>query len=123
MNPHDLTNEWRDRASQLERYGADSQAITLLECAADLEQTWRLWQEEPLTLDEAAEASGYSAEHLGRLVREGKVRNAGRRGSPRIARADLPIKPKQREAPVAASASQGHTDARQIVQSIIEGDS
>ena len=34
--------------------------------------------------------SCYSAAHLGRLVREGKVPNAGRPGTPRIARGDLP---------------------------------
>lgn len=46
-----------------------------------------------LSLPQAAARSGYSVEHLGRLVREGKVPNAGRRGAPRIRVADLPRKP------------------------------
>ncbi len=45
-----------------------------------------------LTLTEAAATSGYSADHLGHLVREGKIPNAGRPGAPRIALRDLPRK-------------------------------
>jgi len=120
MSPHELTTEWRHRASGLRRYGAEEQAITLLECAGELEQAWKLWQEEPLTLAEAAEESGYSPDHLGRRVREGKIPNAGEPGSPRIARADLPIKPKRRSGAVAETAPSSHTDNRQVVQSIID---
>lgn len=121
MNPHDLTNEWRERASQLTRYGAESQALTLLECASELEQLWQLWQEEPLTLSEAAKESGYSVDHIGRMVREGRIANAGRPNAPRIRRADLPIKPKSSVPAVASLAPGDDTAVRQIVQSLIEG--
>jgi hypothetical protein len=36
--------------------------------------------------------SGYSADHLGELVREGKIPNAGRKNAPLIRRLDLPMK-------------------------------
>ena len=39
---------------------------------------------------EAAEASGYSREHLRHLVAANAIPNRGRKGSPRIARKDLP---------------------------------
>ena len=58
-----------------------------------LEEEVREGQETPLTLPEAAALSGYSTDHLGRLVREGKIPNAGRPNAPRIRRQDLPRKP------------------------------
>ena len=45
-----------------------------------------------MTLAQAAVASGYSADHLGREVREGRIPNAGRPHAPRIRRANLPRK-------------------------------
>ena len=52
--------------------------------------------------------------HLGRLVREGKIPNAGRLGAPRIACGDLPRKPD-----VAADIETGHISSKQIVRSAI----
>lgn len=45
-----------------------------------------------LSLEDAAVRSGYSVEHLGRLVRLGTIANAGRKGAPRIRVEDLPAK-------------------------------
>ncbi len=45
-----------------------------------------------LNMKDAAAASGYSAEYLGRLVRDGKIANAGRPKAPKILRRDLPRK-------------------------------
>jgi hypothetical protein len=45
-----------------------------------------------LTLSEASAISGYSAEHLGRLIRKGSIPNAGRENAPRIRLRDLPVK-------------------------------
>ena len=45
---------------------------------------------ELLSVRRAAIESGYSADHLGRLLREGKLANAGRANAPRIRRGDLP---------------------------------
>ncbi len=120
MSPRDLTRAWRDTASELRRFGAVGQACTLEHCADDLEEAWRDWQQEPLTLEEASEKSGYSADHLGRLVREGKIPNAGRPGAPRIARRDLPTKSTRKSHGVAEDPEQSDSSFEQIVQSIIE---
>jgi hypothetical protein len=42
---------------------------------------------------EAAAESGYAADTLGRLVREGQIPNAGRLNAPKIRRRDIPKKP------------------------------
>ncbi len=120
MSPRDLTRAWRDTASELRRFGAVGQACTLEQCAGDLEEAWRIWQQEPLTLEEAAEKSGYSADHLGRLVREGKIPNTGRPGAPRIARRNLPAKSHRMARGVAEDPEQSDSSFEQIVQSIIE---
>jgi hypothetical protein len=45
-----------------------------------------------VTLRDASRRSGYSAEHLARLVRQGIIPNAGRKGVPRIRVSDLPMR-------------------------------
>jgi len=64
--------------------GAESCDAMLAELGAALEA---------LSLPQAASESGYSADHLAREVRVGRIPNAGRRGAPRIRRGDLPRKP------------------------------
>ena len=44
------------------------------------------------TLEAAALRTGYSREHLARLIRTGVIPNAGRRGAPRIRASDLPVR-------------------------------
>lgn len=88
-----LLDQWRDTATKLRAYGAESQAATVERCAEELESTLHARAEAPLTLQQAAAIGGYSVDHLARLVRTGKLRNAGRAGAPRIARRDVPVKP------------------------------
>ena len=87
-----LSEAWRTRANILRHYGSETAAMALEACAAELEEAWRRKDEPILTLAEAARESGYSADHLSHLVREGKIPNAGRFGAPRIALRDLPRK-------------------------------
>lgn len=56
------------------------------------EAAWREHQSGLLTLGEASAESGYSVDHLQRLVSSGDLPNAGEKGRPRIRRADLPKK-------------------------------
>ncbi|MXX71201.1 MAG: hypothetical protein F4205_03145 [Gemmatimonadetes bacterium] len=84
---------WRKRAKLLRRYGAETPATALERCADELEAMLVEHDETTFSLVEAARESGYSADHLGRLVRDGKIPNAGRPGAPRIARKHLPFKP------------------------------
>ena len=92
MSPLDLPKAWREKATELRCFGAEDQAVTLEYCADDLDETWRIWQTEPLTLDEAAEESGYSYSSLEKRVRSGKIPNIGKLGAPRVQRQDLPRK-------------------------------
>ncbi len=97
MLPADLASEWRETAKNLLRFGANEQALTLQRCADDLEEWWRIWQTEPLTLEEAAEESGYSYSSLQKKVALGGIPNIGKAGAPRVQRQFLPRKaPKPR---------------------------
>src|SRR5687768_16361661 len=73
--------------------GADAAAKAWEKAADELEHSLRNRGEGALTLSEAAKVSGYSTDHLGRLVRKKRVQNVGRKSAPRIRRADLPQKP------------------------------
>ena len=73
----------------------------------------------PLTLGEAAAVSGYSRAHLGRLVREGKIPNAGRPNAPCIHQLDLPRKSGHLP-PGRARGEVSRTSKAQIVRSIVD---
>ena len=112
---------WRTQAKALRRYGGETPAVALESCAAELEATLRERDETTLSLTEAARESGYSADHLGRLVRDGRIPNAGRPGAPRIARSHLPRKTQAPATPLLVEKHRrGEVSNAQIVQSIIE---
>ena len=94
--------------------------MALETCAAELEATLRERDETTLSLTDAARESGYSADHLGRLVRDGKIPNAGRPGAPRIALRHLPRKTGAANPRLAAKPLLHEVSNAQIVQSIIE---
>ncbi len=77
----------------MERWGDDRGAAILSQCATQLDLAAREYEGEELTIPQAAEESGYSRDHLRSLVASGEIPNAGRKGSPRIRRRDLPVKP------------------------------
>lgn len=97
MSPNELRAKWQARADELERLGALVPAGPL--CRALLDDLAQLGKEEAeaaLSLREAAEFSGYSKDHLSRLVKQGKLRTLrppGSRGRYAFQRADLPQKP------------------------------
>jgi hypothetical protein len=95
--PEELVTEWRTRAQGFRRHGVESVATTIEVLAAELEAT--IWSErnELLTLANASRVSGLSVETLGRLIRQGKLPNAGRKFAPRLRRGDLPIRPRNRD--------------------------
>ena len=116
-----LPAKWRKQAKSLRRYGGDTPAAALERCAADLEAALVERDETTFSLVEAARESGYSADHLGRLVRDGKIPNAGRPGAPRIALKDLPRKAHVPSEPrLAEQPRRSELSNAQIVQSIIE---
>ncbi len=87
-----LTTRWRNEAEVLHRRGADEQAVVLKSCAQELEDEGRLFSLEALPLRQAVEESGYSYSALEKMVRTGRVPNAGLPNQPRIRRGDLPKK-------------------------------
>jgi len=116
-----LPADWRKQAKSLRRYGGETPATAIERCADDLEATLVERDETTFSLVEASRESGYSRDHLGRLVREGKIPNAGRPNAPRIALKDLPRKAHVPTEPRLAEKPRRHDVSNaQIVQSIIE---
>src|SRR5690349_19378096 len=88
-----LPTQWRARAADFRTWAAAEGAACALEQAAgELELALNEAQLEPLSLAAAARESGFSVDHLGRQVRNGRIPNAGRLNAPRILRRDLPRK-------------------------------
>ncbi len=86
--------EVREQARALrEQWGAKEQAKGAEAAVAIIERRVREAHLESLSLEDASAESGYCADHLGRLVRDGTIPNAGEPYSPRIRRCDLPRKP------------------------------
>ena len=93
MTLHELAHEWQAEAARLRtRYGLEEMAKLCEAHAGELSEALRDAAEEALTLGQASAESGYSKRRLRELVAEGSVANAGRKGAPRIRRADLPRK-------------------------------
>src|SRR2546425_402087 len=88
-----LTTRWRAEADVLHRRGADEQAFVLKSCASELEHEGHLFSLEALTLEQAADSSGFSYSALQKMVRDGTIPNVGKKGAPRVRRGDLPKKP------------------------------
>jgi hypothetical protein len=107
---------WRRRREEWTRLGVQVDGAKVAEeVLADLEALLAAARDVPLTLQEAARESGYSADHLGRLVRQGKIPNAGRPSAPRIRRRDLPRRARAAVADVARAAYDAGADARKLV--------
>jgi len=88
-----LHTRWRQKAELFRQHGHEATARAYELCSSELEAALDAREDELLDLQEAAKASGYSPDRLGRLLREGKIPNAGRRHAPRIRRGDLPKRP------------------------------
>jgi len=93
VSPEDFLTKWVGEASAMRSRGALVNGAALLEeVLHDFDAATSDYQAQPLTLGNAARESGYSADYLGRLVREGRIPNAGRPNAPKIRRSDLPRK-------------------------------
>ncbi len=115
MKPAEFIAKWEARANELERMGALVDGATLCrDLLKDLEALRGANEDDLLSLADAAATSGYTRDHLSRLIRDGKIPNAGRRGAPRIRRGDLPRRPRA-VAPSQNGAYDPVTDARKLV--------
>jgi hypothetical protein len=87
-----LSTRWRELAASVRHFNPGASAL-LERCADELDAETKAHSETTLSLEQAARTSGYSADHLGRLIRQGKLQNVGRKHAPRVREADLPRKP------------------------------
>ncbi len=86
----------RARAELLSSHGAAEAASTCRYIAHELDVEFRRWWLAELTVAEASTESGYSADRLRELVREGRLpdrRSPELEAQIRIRRADLPRRP------------------------------
>jgi hypothetical protein len=96
MSASNLVREWRHRAVILRQLGGslvEPSAELWEQAASELEKTLAARDAELLSLRQAAEESGYSEDHLGRLVRDGGLENHGKKHAPKVRRGSLPKKP------------------------------
>ncbi len=84
-----LPQLFRQKAETLDPFSPPA-ATAFRQAAEAVEQALRESEMEPLTLQVAAQESGYSVSHLRRLLSEGKLPDAG---GGRVLRRDLPRKP------------------------------
>lgn len=89
---HTLTARWREDAQAFERCGHEHEARRLRARADEVDAAVQATSADVLTLADASALSGYSAAYLARLIRDGRLPNAGRPNAPRVRRADLPRK-------------------------------
>jgi hypothetical protein len=119
-HPASLLTRWRERAAFLDQFGDPTGARLWHLAAVELEQALKAQGNDTLTLVEAAALSGFTADHLGWLVKEGKLANYGRKGAPRIRRADLPLKSPAKSGrppqPQRAAASGRATDVHNLIR-------
>lgn len=91
-NPRKVPEFLRAEAAGLREYGGDSIARTLDQAAKIMEWAQMVWDNEPLTLQQAAEESGYSYSALEKKLASGELENVGEKGRPRLRRGDSPRK-------------------------------
>ncbi len=94
MSPGEFSAKWSGEGRLMKQRGALVNGAALIEeVLDDFIEVTRTSAQEQLNLTDAAAESGYSPDHLGRLVKRGLIRNSGRPNAPRILRSDLPRKP------------------------------
>ncbi len=100
MTRDEFVVRWRTRSEELARFGAQVDGARLCgEVLNDFELVCQGEDDAELTLDEAAEESGYSSDHLRRLVRDKKLQAYKRGRRLFFRRASLPKKPVKVDAP------------------------
>lgn len=117
-----LRERWLTRRDELRRFHALVDGAVLCdELLAELDALANDTANELLSLKRAALESGYSVDHLRRLIREGRLHNAGRPNAPRIRRADLPAKARHAVASRSDPSYDPDADARSLVSRLRHG--
>ena len=104
MSPEQFVGDFvahaRADAANLRDFGAADQARAVERVAQDLEERFRGWWLEELTVSQAAGESRYSEERLREMAREGTLphkKGEGSRGHLTIARCNLPQRPRHKD--------------------------
>ena len=119
MSPEAFAAKWSSEAKAMHHLGAMVNGSALLtDVLCDFDAVICSYADELLTLAQAAGESGYSIDHLGRLVRTGKLANHGQVGSPRVRRSELPKKPNR---PTVGPESSWHAAQRVIALNKAKG--
>ena len=116
MTPEAFVRKWTSRRDEFHALGVHVDGARIChEVLADFGKVHETEANAALTLREAAARSGYSTGHLGRLVRQGKIPNAGQPRSPRVRVGDLPARPSAVVAERRPRTYDADTDARSLV--------
>lgn len=86
---------WRQKAEQFGQHACSQAAATYQVVADELERELSNWENELLSIKEAAVESGYSEETLRRKTRKGELsteRSNGKKSRIKVRRGDLPAK-------------------------------
>lgn len=88
-----IVERWEVRRDDYKRVGASiNGALVCQEFLTDLSLVEAAELEPAFKVRAAASRTGYSEDHLGRLVRQGKIPNVGRPGAPLVRLSDIPTK-------------------------------
>lgn len=109
----ELVAKWQKEADLQRHRGQEAEATRTESFIVDLTAAEAGFFTEVLNLREASRESGYSGDHLGRMVRDGKIPNVGRRNAPKVLRKDLP-----RKAPLSPITPVRELSREQIVRSV-----
>ena len=89
-----LPDDFRANAEEIRRLAGDERTAQVWEAACrEVESRLRAASLEPLDLSVAAQESGYTRGHLGKMLRDGTLPNAGTASEPLVLRVHLPRKP------------------------------
>lgn len=93
MTRDEVIARWQRRRDEWKRLGVHVDGAAVADdVLADLAALAASALDEVLSLSAAARESGYSRDHLARLIRQGTIPNAGRPNAPAILRRNLPRK-------------------------------
>ena len=116
MTPDAFARKWTSRRDEFRTLGVQVDGARICDdVLSDFADVVRNESDVVLSLKQAAAHSGYSKGHLGRLVRQGIIPNAGKPQAPRIRTADLPARPRAVVAERRPKAYDVATDARSLV--------
>lgn len=115
MTPSEIRDRWLARRDEFRRLKASVDGAALCdELLVDLASIVNDPNEKPVSIRQAAKLSGYSEDHIGRLVRDGKLGNVGRKHAPRVLPSALPRRAKLALAATTRAPYDATADARSL---------